>query len=381
MRHAISGMLQDSATVSKLCRYNEDIGIPELIQTWAHIVLSPPDTPLSPLRPMSQLLPEHKFMITSGANQAFMNILFATCVPGDEVLLPLPYYFSHYSALELNSLLPVLIKPDPVSLLPTLSAVRSVITPRTRALVVTSPSNPSGVVYPASLLSDLSDLCAEHSILLITDEVYGDLAFTYPHRRAPSVPLGAHTVRIFSMSKSHGLPGFRVGALLYPERLHEVMAIVQDTLMTHTSTLSQIAALASLQAEPMPGIGSRGDLVLRTRLVFEDSLRPVYAGWKRLKERFRPELGGGYYIFLPYWDAESRGRDATADDDEVVVRLLMKNFDVLTMPGSVFGTCGFLRVSCVNVTSEDLQSAAIALSNGMQLVLKCNSILPSSTHI
>ena len=143
---------------------------------------------------------ENRVMVTAGGNQAFMNAVLAIADPGDELILPTPYYFNQEMAVTMANCRPVLVPTDSNYQLD-VDALRASITPRTRAIVTVSPNNPSGAVYSAEMLRAVNALCAERGIYHISDEAYEH--FTYDgatHFSAASQPgSAAHTISLFSL--------------------------------------------------------------------------------------------------------------------------------------------------------------------------------------
>lgn len=188
-----------------------------------------------------------RVMVTAGANMAFMHVMFAITEPGDEIILPVPFYFNHDMAIEMAGCRTVRVPTDG-RYQPDLDALRRAITPRTRAIVTVSPNNPTGAVFPESTLRAVNALCAAHGLYHLADEVYE--YFTYDgveHFSPASVP-GAegHTISMYSLSKAYGFAGWRIGYLAYPEHLAAALAKVQDTVLVCATMISQVAAIAAL---------------------------------------------------------------------------------------------------------------------------------------
>ena len=171
-----------------------------------------------------------KVVVTSGGNMAFLNAVLAITDPGDEVILPIPFYFNHEMALTVIGCRAVGVRTDARYQLD-LAALRAAITARTRAIVTISPNNPTGAVYPEADLRAVNALCAEHGIVHVTDEVYE--YFTYddarhysPGRDASS---RAHTISLFSLSKAYGFASWRIGYMVVPDELFDAVNKIQDT--------------------------------------------------------------------------------------------------------------------------------------------------------
>jgi aspartate/methionine/tyrosine aminotransferase len=192
---------------------------------------------------------ENRLMVTAGGNQAFMNAVLAIADPGDEFILPTPYYFNQEMAVTMANCRPVLVPTDANHQLD-LDALRAAITPRTRAIVTVSPNNPSGAVYPAATLRAVNELCAGRGLYHISDEAYQH--FTYDgaaHFSAATLPgAAAHTISLFSLSKSHGFASWRVGWMVYPAALEAALRKIQDTLLICPPVVSQFAAVGALAA-------------------------------------------------------------------------------------------------------------------------------------
>ena len=186
-----------------------------------------------------------RVVVTSGGNMAFMNAVLAVTDPGDEVILPVPYYFNHEMALTMIGCHCVGVPTDERYQLD-IPALRSAITPRTRAIVTISPNNPTGAVYPEADLRAVNALCAEHGIVHITDEVYEYFTYGEARHYSPgSDPASrAHTISMFSLSKAYGFAGWRIGYMVHPEALTPALLKCQDTILICPTIAAQVATLA-----------------------------------------------------------------------------------------------------------------------------------------
>ena len=159
----------------------------------------------------------NRTLVTAGGNLAFMNAVLAIADPGDEFILPTPYYFNHEMAITMANCHPVLVPTDAAYQLD-VAALRAAITPRTRAIVTVSPNNPTGAVYPAATLRAVNQLCAECGVFHISDEAYE--SFTYDgaeHFSSASIPgAAAHTISLYSLSKAYGFASWRIGWMVFP---------------------------------------------------------------------------------------------------------------------------------------------------------------------
>jgi aspartate/methionine/tyrosine aminotransferase len=157
-------------------------------------------------------------LVTAGSNMAFNAIAQVILDPGDEVILPLPWYFNHVMAIQLAAGVPVGVQ---AGLVPDPDRLAAAITPRTSAIVTVSPTNPSGVVIPGEVLAAINRLCAERGLFHISDEAYA--AFVHgsvPHQPPGQIRgSGGHTITLHSLSKAYGMAGWRLGHAAVPRQL------------------------------------------------------------------------------------------------------------------------------------------------------------------
>lgn len=296
-----------------------------------------------------------RVLVTCGANQAFVQAMLALCDEGDEVVLFTPYYFSHIEALRLCGLRPVLISTDAAGL-PDLAAVRDAFTragSRIKAVVLTSPSNPSGAVCPEAVGRALQRECAGNGAWLVTDEAYEHcLHDGATHRSLAASPQGSDTggagssgassggghadevlldgvVSVFTFSKSFGLAGWRVGYVVYPEALHAAMLSIQDTLPTHAALYSQRLAHAALTQLGLGWVHEQVATLQPARRMLWEAAHP-------LLEASASPPAGGFYLWLPL---------PAGVDEEAAIALLAQEHQLLLLPGSASGAPGYLRAS------------------------------------
>lgn len=258
--------------------------------------------------------------VTAGCNQAFCVAVQTVAQPGDEVILPCPWYFNHKMWLDMIGVAarPLAVGDD---CLPSVEAARALIGPKTRAIALVTPNNPTGAVYPSALLADFAALAREAGLALILDETYRDYL---PADRPPHDLLagGARdpVIQLYSFSKLYRLTGHRIGAMVADAgRVAEAEKIL-DTMTICPARLGQIAALA--------GLAMRADLAAAERAEFDrraDTARAVFAdnpgGW-RLKSV------GAYFAYVEH------PFDASSDE---VSKALAREAGVLILPGTMFG--------------------------------------------
>src|SRR5437667_12129826 len=192
-----------------------------------------------------------RVMVTAGGNMAFVHAVLAVTGPDDEVILPVPFYFNHEMAIQMAGCRVVPVPTDSRYQLD-IDAIRQAVTPRTRAVVTISPNNPTGAVFPERALRDVNMLCRDRGLYHISDEAYE--YFTYGsvrHVSPGSFPdAEGHTISLYSLSKTYGMAGWRVGYLSYPERLTAAMVKIQDPVLICPPIISPVTAAAAMGLGP-----------------------------------------------------------------------------------------------------------------------------------
>lgn len=288
-------------------------------------------------------------LVTAGSNMAFNAIAQVLCDPGDEVVLPLPFYFNHAMAIRLAGGVPV---PVAAGLVPDPDRLAAAITPRSRAIVTVSPSNPSGLVTPPEVLAAINRLCHRHGLLHVSDEAYAEFVHgSVPHRSPGRLPgSGAHTVSLFSLSKAYGMAGWRVGYAAVPRQLMGALAKVQDTVLICPPQVCQRGALAALEAGPAwcrPHIVALG----QRRRQLLTAVAAAQADGLALELLGPPD--GAFYGLLQF--------PCTIDGD-ALLRWLVLEHAVAALPGESFGLPvaggqGLLRLSYGGLDAADLEEA------------------------
>ena len=303
-----------------------------------------------PVRPASRVV------VTAGGNQAFVNAVLAVTDPGDEVILPAPYYFNHEMAVTIAGAVAVSV-PTTDSYQLDVRAIGAAITPRTRAIATVSPNNPTGAVYPEDTLRAINALCRDRGLFHIHDEAYE--YFTYGpvrHFSPGSIPgSSSHTISLFSLSKAYGMASWRIGFMIVPINLGEAINKIQDTLLICPPAVSQHAALAALQV---------GAAYPRARLPILDRLRrAVFDALIQPDVPCEvPEVDGAFYYLL---------RVKTDLDAMTLVERLIRQHRVAAIPGSAFGdpaSCS-IRISYGALEPEAVAEGLERLANGLRTVV------------
>ena len=347
---ALAAAADDPQAAAALHRYGPMAGEPALLEAVA----------LELVQRQGLDLEGSALLVTAGSNMAFHAVVQALLDPGDEVILPLPWYFNHAMAVQLAGGVPVGVaaglSPDP-------DRLAAAITPRTRALVTVSPGNPSGVVIPPAVLARINQLCAHHGLVHISDEayaafVYGEQPHVSPGRAAAS---GAHTVSLFSLSKAHGMAGWRLGYAAVPQPLMGAITQVQDTVLIAPPRLTQLAGRVALE-QGAAWYGPRVAALGQNRQQLLDALQSPAAQQAGLRLLAPPD--GAFYALL--------AAPSPLEDTDLVRRLVLEH-GVGTLPGSCFGLPArgaevVLRLSYGLLSSATLATATERLIQGLQVL-------------
>ena len=258
--------------------------------------------------------------ITSGCNEAFAAAIATLATAGDNVILPLPFYFNHAMWLTMNGIEPRLLETGP-DLLPDAAAAAALVDGRTRAIALVTPNNPGGVEYPAATLRAFADLARARGLALVVDETYRDFDSREgaPHDLFADPDWDDALIQLYSFSKAYRLTGHRVGALVAsPARLAQVEKWL-DTVTICPAGLGQRAALWGMENLGDWLAGERREILAR-RAAMEAGFAAL-PGWRLLG-------CGAYFAYAAHpFGAPS---DAVARD-------LVAHASVLTLPGTMFG--------------------------------------------
>jgi aspartate aminotransferase len=273
-------------------------------------------------------------IVSSGAKQSVYNVLFSILNPQDEVIVLAPYWVSYPEMIRMVYGVPVVVTSEDGRYLPRMADIERAVSPATRALIVNSPNNPSGLMYPADLVAEIVEFCERKDIYLIMDDIYHKLVFD--GKKAPSAYAYASEdlessklIVINGISKLYGMTGFRIGWAIANRKLVEVMNNVQAQTTSCTSPITQAAAEGALT-----GLQS---IVESLRLTIENNRNVMmhelhsFTGVKVAK----PD--GTFYCFPDFRAYSGNSVDLS--------NFLLKKALVVTVPGREFGMEGHLRLS------------------------------------
>jgi aspartate aminotransferase len=282
-------------------------------------------------------------LVSAGAKHSLYNLFMALLEPRDEVIIPAPYWVSYPDMVLLAGGEPIILPtraergfaPDPTELL-------GAITDRTRAVVINTPSNPTGAVYPADTLRAIGEICAARGVLIISDDIYRSLVYgdaRYTSIASLSPEIASHTVLVDGVSKTYAMTGWRIGYAAGPAELIKAMSTIQGQSTSNPTHVAQVAALAALT-------GSQ-DCVARMREIFDGRRREMVSRLTAIPGVGLHEPRGAFYCF-PDVSAHVGRRTpsgAVIADDVELCNYLLEEGRVAVVPGSGFGAPGFVRLS------------------------------------
>ncbi len=295
----------------------------------------------------------YQIMVTAGSNMAFLNAILAITDPGDEIILPTPYYFNQEMAVRMLGCQPVLVptREDYQLDLPVLQAA---ITEKTRAIVTISPNNPSGAVYPETDLRAVNALCKQHGLYHISDEAYEYFTYEGARHFSPSSLGDAvdHTISLYSLSKAYGFAGWRVGYMVFPQELLPALLKIQDTNLICPPLISQMAAIGALKS---------GAEYCREKLqALAQIRRQTLQQLQAINDICEVQATtGAFYLLL---------KIQTQLTDLELAERLIKEFKVATIPGCAFGIrqgC-YLRISFGMLNRKESFEAINRLMAGLK---------------
>lgn len=283
-----------------------------------------------------------EIIISCGAKHSLYNIAQALLQKGDEVIIPVPYWVSYPEQVVLNDATPVFVgteEEDSFILRP--EALRESITPRTKALILNSPSNPAGTTYRKKDLEAIAEICLKHNIIIISDEIYEKLVYDDTHHisiASLGPEIKNRTIVVNGLSKCYAMTGWRIGYAAGPKEIIKAMAAIQSQSTSNPTSIAQKAAVEALRGP-------------------QDSVRLMVEEFDRRRRYMVSELNsiegvsctkptGAFYVFprIDSFFGKSVSNSIIKNSSDLCMYLL-KEALVATVPGSAFGDDRYIRLS------------------------------------
>lgn len=323
---------QEAATDPVNHRYTPGAGLPALRSAIAEMTSATSGQSVTP----------EQVVVTNGGKHALYNVFMALIDPGDEVLLPAPYWVSYPEQIRLAGGVTVaLTTTKETGFRTSVEQLEAARTNRTKALVFVSPSNPTGAVYPPDEIAAIGEWAAEHDIWVITDEiyrqlVYGEASFASLPDVAPAA--APRTIITDGVAKSYAMTGWRVGWAVAPPELAKGMSKLQSQVTSNVCNVAQAAALAALTG-PQDAVG-------QMRTAFDRRRRLALEALAGIEGVATAEPEGAFYVFPSFEGVLGReigGR--RVDSTLALADVLLEEAKVAVVPGEAFGAPGYARLS------------------------------------
>jgi len=313
-------------------KYTPTAGLPELRAALA----------AKTLRDSGLEVPASSFLVTNGGKQAIANAFAVLCDPGDEVIVPAPYWTTYPEAIALAGGVPVVV-PTGVAegFRVTVDQLEAARTERTKVLLFVSPSNPTGAVYPRDEIEAIGRWAVEHDLWVLTDEIYEHLVYGgAEHHSMPVVvpELADRCVVVNGVAKTYAMTGWRVGWLIGPPDVVTAATNLQSHETSNVANVSQRAALAAVAGDL--------DAVAAMRTAFDRRRRTIHRMLNEIVGVTCSEPQGAFYAFPSVeglLGRDLRGRRPTTSAE--LADLAIDEAEVAVVPGEAFGAPGYFRLS------------------------------------
>ncbi len=299
-------------------------------------------------------------LVTNGGKQALYNAFAALLNPGDEVLLPAPYWTTYPESIQLAGGVPVEVHTDETTgYRASIGQLEAARTEKTTMLVFVSPSNPTGAVYSPDEVAAIGRWAAEHGLWVVTDEiyehlVYGDAVFSSMPVLVPEV--ADQCVVVNGVAKTYAMTGWRVGWMIGPKDIVKAATNLQSHATSNVANVSQVAALAAVS----------GDLaaVDEMKVAFDRRRRLIVERLNAIEGVECPTPEGAFYVYPSVKGVlgkEIRGQQPSSSSE--LAALILDQAEVAVVPGEAFGTPGYMRLSYAtsdeNITEGVARMAAL----------------------
>ena len=341
---SMSAHLADNVKLFKTAQYTAIEGIPALRGSLASNMMISHGGRIDP----------KNVLISAGCNQAFCIAIMAIAKAGDEIILSAPYYFNHMMWLEMLGIKPVLLPfRSDLNSVPSPEDVEDLITKKTRAIVLISPNNPTGAIYPSEILSQFFDLAHGSKIALIVDETYKDFIGKIPPHNIFLSPYWEETfIQLYSFSKVFSLTGYRVGSIIGGQNIINSATKVMDTLAICAPRIAQDAALF--------GLDNLEQWVADKRAGILERLECINKIFRNNETSYELISSGAYFAYVKHPFGKKSSKE--------VAKQLAEKENILCLPGSFFGPNQeqFLRIAFANATVEELSLLSKRLRSSLK---------------
>lgn len=284
-------------------------------------------------------------VISNGAKHSLFNTFSAILNPGDEVIIPAPYWVTYPELVQMTDGVPVIIETDE-TFKATAESIKTAITDKTKALVLNTPSNPCGAVYTEQELKEIADVAVEAGIFVISDEIYDELIYDGEHVSIASLgdEIKNLTIIVNGMSKTYSMTGWRIGYTASNSELAKIMGAYQSHAASNPNTIAQYASIEGLNG-PQDDVANMKSAFAERRMVLCDLINDV-EGLSCSVPR------GAFYVMMNISKIKGMSYDGIPINNSMEFsELLLKNTLTAVVPGIAFGADDYVRMSYA--TSKD----------------------------
>lgn len=305
---------------------------------------------------------KEEIIVSCGAKHSLYNIAQAILSPGDEVVIPSPYWVSYPAQVLLNDATPVFVRTrEEDGFMVNPDELKEYITERTKAIILNYPSNPTGLGYDRSTLEAIADVAVKSNISIISDEIYEKILYDGTEHisiASLSEEVKACTIVVNGLSKSHAMTGWRIGYAAGPEGIIKAMTKIQSQSTSNPASISQWAAVEALKG-PQDFITTMvNEFDIRRRFLVEalNNIEGIQCGLPT----------GAFYVFPNVSEIFGKGyKGRTIEDSSAVALYFLEEAGVALVPGSAFGAEGYIRISYAT-SMENIRKAVERIGEAIE---------------
>ena len=283
----------------------------------------------------------NQIVVSSGAKHSLFNALQAICNPGDEIIIPSPYWVSYYELTKMADAEPVLVEASAQNLFKvTVAQLESAVTDKTKGLLLNSPNNPTGAVYTKEELMEIGAFATKHDLYIISDEIYEKLVYGEAHISIASLSqdLYERTIVVNGLSKAYAMTGWRIGYTASTVEIANIMSNIQSHATSNPNTIAQHAGIEALNGDQIA--------IEEMRVAFEARKNYMVETIKQIPNVTCVEPKGAFYVMvdISYYKGKTvEGVEITNSLDFAAV--LIEKANIAVIPGIAFGVDDYIRLS------------------------------------
>lgn len=282
-----------------------------------------------------------QIVVSSGAKHSLFNALQAICNPGDEVIIPSPYWVSYYELAKMSDAEPVLVSSEASNYFKvTVAQLETAVTDKTKALMLNSPNNPTGAVYTEDELRAIGAFATKHDLYIISDEIYEKLVYGEKHISIASLSqdLYERTIVVNGLSKAYAMTGWRIGYTASSETIANIMSNIQSHATSNPNTIAQYAGIEALNGDQTA--------IEEMRVAFEERKNYMVETIGKMPHVTCVEPKGAFYVMMDVSYFNGKTIDGVTIKGSLdFAAVLLEKANVAVIPGIAFGIDEYIRLS------------------------------------